>query len=74
MSDSYASEPLAPFRQLVIDGMSLGARKHNVHGLIEVDITAARARIQEIKAQAAGLAEFGECGIGFHVGITVSGK
>ncbi len=51
MNDACSIEPLAPFRQLVIDGMSLGARKHNIHGLIEVDITAARARIQEIKTQ-----------------------
>lgn len=52
MTDTSCSiEPLAPFRQLVIDGMSLGARKHNIHGLIEVDITAARERIREIKAQ-----------------------
>ncbi len=52
MTDNPCSvEPLDPFRQLVIDGMSLAARKHNIHGLIEVDITAARARIAKIKAQ-----------------------
>lgn len=51
MNDACSSEPLAPFRQLVIDGMSLGARKHCIHGLFEVDITTARERIAQIKAQ-----------------------
>lgn len=52
MPDNACSiEPLDPFRQLVIDGMSLAARKHNIHGLIEVDITTARQRIAQIKAQ-----------------------
>lgn len=51
MNESCTVEPLAPFRQLVIDGMSLGARKHSIHGLIEVDITKARERMGEIKKQ-----------------------
>lgn len=52
MTDTSCSiEPLTPFRQLVIDGMSLGARKHCIHGLVEVDITTARERIREIKEQ-----------------------
>ncbi len=51
MNDACSSEPLAPFRQLVIDGMSLGARKHCIHGLFEVDITTARERIAQIKAR-----------------------
>lgn len=45
----YTIEPLHPFRQLVIDGMSLGARKHCIHGLIDVDITRAREYIRQIK-------------------------
>ncbi len=48
---SFTVEPLPPFRQLVIDGMSLGARKHCVHGLVEVDITRARERIRQTKVQ-----------------------
>ncbi len=48
---SYTVEPLPPFRQLVIDGMSLGARKHCVHGLVEVDITRAREHIRQTKVQ-----------------------
>ena len=35
-----------PFRQLVIDGMALAARKHTIHGLVEVDITVPRHRLK----------------------------
>ena len=45
----YSVEKIHPFRQLVIDGLELGARKHHIHGLVEVDITAARAKIHQIK-------------------------
>jgi len=45
----YSMEPFPPFRQLVIDGMELAARKHHIHGLVEVDITEARERIRQIK-------------------------
>lgn len=45
----YSIEPFQPFRQLVIDGMDLAARKHHIHGLVEVDITEARERIRQIK-------------------------
>lgn len=48
---SYSVETLAPFRQLVIDGLSIGATKHCIHGLVEVDITAPRERIRQIKEQ-----------------------
>jgi pyruvate/2-oxoglutarate dehydrogenase complex dihydrolipoamide acyltransferase (E2) component len=46
---SRVIEPFPPFRQLVIDGMELASRKHYIHGLVEVDITAARERLREIK-------------------------
>jgi pyruvate/2-oxoglutarate dehydrogenase complex dihydrolipoamide acyltransferase (E2) component len=46
---SYSTEKIPPFRQLVIDGMELAARKHSIHGLAEVDITQARQRIRQIK-------------------------
>ncbi len=50
MSDpSRVIESLPPFRQLVIDGMELAGRKHCIHGLVEVDITEARARIRQIR-------------------------
>lgn len=52
MSDpSRVIEPLPAFRQLVIDGMQLAGRKHCIHGLIEVDITEPRERIQRIKGK-----------------------
>lgn len=43
---SYSIEKLHPFRQLVIDGMELASRKHSIHGLVEVDITQARERLE----------------------------
>lgn len=42
-------EPLSSFRQLVRDGMELAGRKHCMHGLIEIDITETRRRLQSIK-------------------------
>jgi pyruvate/2-oxoglutarate dehydrogenase complex dihydrolipoamide acyltransferase (E2) component len=42
-------EPFPPFRQLVVDGMDLAARRHHIHGLVEVDVTEARERIRRIK-------------------------
>jgi pyruvate/2-oxoglutarate dehydrogenase complex dihydrolipoamide acyltransferase (E2) component len=47
---SYSIEPISPFRQLVIDGMQLAARRHSIHGLVEVDVTRARERIRRVKA------------------------
>jgi len=45
----YSIEKIDPFRQLVIDGLELAARKHHIHGLVEVNITEARERIRQIK-------------------------
>lgn len=45
----YSIEKIDPFRQLVIDGLELAARKHHIHGLVEVDITKARQRMRQIK-------------------------
>jgi hypothetical protein len=45
---TYSIETIPPFRRLVVDGMDLAARKHNIHGLVEVDITEARERIRQI--------------------------
>lgn len=47
----YTLEPISPFRQLVIDGMELAARKHTIHGLVEVDISQARERLRRIKEE-----------------------
>lgn len=50
MGDStYVVERPHPFRQLVIDGMALAGRKHAIHGMVEVDISQARERIERIK-------------------------
>lgn len=49
--DSSSIEPIHPFRQLVIDGLGLAARKHGVHGLVEVDVTTARERIRHLGQQ-----------------------
>jgi len=46
---SYSVETIDPFRQLVIDGLDLAARRHHIHGLVEVDITKARAMMRQIK-------------------------
>ena len=52
MSDSaYTIKPFPPFRQLVIDGLEIGSRKHWIHGLIEVDVTKPRQRLREIKEE-----------------------
>ena len=38
----YTIEPFPPFRQLIIDGLDLGSRKHRIHALVEMDISEAR--------------------------------
>jgi pyruvate/2-oxoglutarate dehydrogenase complex dihydrolipoamide acyltransferase (E2) component len=43
---AYSIEAVHPFRQLVADGMYLAARKHSIHGLVELDITEARRKLQ----------------------------
>jgi pyruvate/2-oxoglutarate dehydrogenase complex dihydrolipoamide acyltransferase (E2) component len=50
----YQVVPFSRERQVTIDGGRLAARKHTVHGLIEVDVTAAR---QEIRAHKARIGE-----------------
>lgn len=46
---TYSVEPVHPFRQLVIDGMDLASKKHCIHGLVQVDISQARARLRLLK-------------------------
>ena len=38
--NGYTIAPFPRERQLVIDSSKLGKRKHNIHGLVEVDVTA----------------------------------
>ncbi|WP_255197393.1 2-oxo acid dehydrogenase subunit E2 [Halorarius litoreus] len=42
-------ERLSPQRQLTVDYMRMAGRRSNVHGLVEVDVTEARRRIQAIE-------------------------
>lgn len=54
MSDSKDASRVVPVprqRHVYIDTLSLGHRKHTVHGLIEVDVTKARRFIREHKAR-----------------------
>lgn len=46
---TYTIEKLHPFRQLVMDGMSLAGRKHCIHGILEVDISQTRQRLRQVK-------------------------
>ncbi len=48
-SDSYTAKPFPPARQFFADGMEFGGRRHCIHGLIEVDVTIPRRRLQELK-------------------------
>ena len=44
-------EPFSPRRQGTVDYMRTAGRRSNVHGLIEVDVTEARRRIDTIEAE-----------------------
>ncbi len=44
---SYRTERIPPMRRFAMDAGFLGRRRHMVHGLIEVDVTEARALIRE---------------------------
>jgi len=44
---SFTTVPFAPARHVYADTLSLGHRKHTVHGLIEVDVTQPRALIRD---------------------------
>lgn len=47
--DTYTIKPFPPTRRFFVDGMGFGGRKHCIHGLVEVDVTNPRQRLQEIK-------------------------
>jgi len=49
--DRYTVVPFPRERQIVVDGLAIGARRHVVHGLLEVDVTRARQFIREHKAR-----------------------
>ncbi len=43
--------PYPRTRQLMVDGGQLGRQKHTIHGLVEFDITNAREKIRQYRAQ-----------------------
>lgn len=47
----YSIEPIPKMRRFSLDAGYLGRHRHIVHGLIEVDVTAAREHIREHKAR-----------------------
>ncbi len=49
--DRYSVVPFSPQRQVVVDSLEIGARRHIVHGLVEIDVTKARQFIREHKAR-----------------------
>ena len=48
---AYTVKPLPVFRQLVSDGMAFASQTHAIHGMIEVDVTTARRRLDEIEKE-----------------------
>ena len=49
--NAYMVVPFEARRQVVVDSLEIGARRHIVHGLAEVDVTRARRYIREHKAR-----------------------
>jgi pyruvate/2-oxoglutarate dehydrogenase complex dihydrolipoamide acyltransferase (E2) component len=47
----YRVLPFPPERRITVDGGRLAARKHTIHGLIEIDVTRPRQYIREHKAR-----------------------
>jgi pyruvate/2-oxoglutarate dehydrogenase complex dihydrolipoamide acyltransferase (E2) component len=45
--EAFESQPFRRERGLVVDSLEVGSRRHLIHGLVEVDVTRARARIRE---------------------------
>ena len=45
----FKTVPFTRARQLVIDAGRMGRRNHNIHALLELDITEARQRLREYK-------------------------
>ncbi|CAG0947983.1 hypothetical protein ANRL1_04788 [Anaerolineae bacterium] len=49
--DTFTSVPFSVQRQVVVDSLEIGARRHIVHGLLEVDVTNVRRTIHEHKTK-----------------------
>lgn len=56
--DAHAVIPFSAGRRLIADALALGREKHNIHGLLEVDVTEARRRIHEYEARTGTDASF----------------
>ncbi|UCH10759.1 MAG: 2-oxo acid dehydrogenase subunit E2 [Fidelibacterota bacterium] len=48
---NYTHKPFSRGRRLMTDMLDAASRRHKVHGIIEVDVTRPRQRIQEIREQ-----------------------
>lgn len=47
----YEIKPFSKSRQMVVEALNLGEHKHFIHGLLEVDVTAARQFIRQYEAR-----------------------
>lgn len=50
-TDGYTVEPFPAMRRFALDAGVRGRHKHIIHGLLELDVTEARARMREHKAR-----------------------
>jgi len=48
---THTTKSFSPNRQIMTDVLDAASRRHMIHGLIEVDVTEPRQRMQEIKEQ-----------------------
>ena len=49
--DSFTAIPFSAQRQVVVDSLEIGARRHIVHGLVEIDVTKVRQFMRDRKAR-----------------------
>ncbi len=49
--DTFTVAPFSTARQLVVDSLEIGVRRHVVHGLLEIDVTCARRFLRDYKAK-----------------------
>ena len=56
--NKFTVAPFSVQRQVVVDSLEIGARRHIVHGLVEVDVTRARQFIREHKARTGEMLSF----------------
>lgn len=49
--NTFTVKPFSAQRQVVVDSLAIGARRHIVHGLLEVDVTRARQFMREHKTK-----------------------